>query len=92
MNTVTVSPGGERVIRALALAVIDPGELTWAEAAQAVPTDPMQGMSRVAYRLQRDRLVELLEWDGRRYNAIRLTDAGMALVRERGWPVCQGRT
>lgn len=83
---VSLSPGGERVMRALAAAAIDPRELTWQEAAASVPTNPQQGMARIAYRLQRDGLVELSDWDGSRYGYVRLTELGREVARLRNFP------
>lgn len=84
-GTVKLSPSGERLMRALAGAAIDPGELTWSEGARAIPTDPGQGMSRVAYRPERDGLVELLGWTGSTFTALSLTPHGVAVCMDHGF-------
>lgn len=80
-RTFTLSPGGKRLLRALAAAVIDPGELTWLEAIDRMETS-VQSLALIAGRLERLGVVELLEWNGTTYGAIRWTDAGRQLCIE----------
>lgn len=82
MSRVELTPCGERVLRALAGACIDPGELTFDELLTRTRPTSSQGLERTLARLHADELVEVLH--GGSY--IQVTEKGRAICIERRYP------
>lgn len=81
-----LTDGERRVAAALALAAIDPGELTWRELLVRVRPTPTQSLAAITKRLRSRGLVELEDWNGTTYETVRLTAAGADVVNALSLP------